>query len=169
LAQELQNSINGIENSKYIKEVQGGKLMKLRVLGNLFAVFAIALFSYSAANAQVVDAVKDAADKTKDVTVDAAKKTVEVTKDAADKTKNATEKIAEGTKDTTVDAAKKTGKYTVRVVDNVKGQSYEGGRWLVVTTWDGTKWVSKRTWFATKKAASVTKDAVVGDDNKQKP
>lgn len=136
--------------------------MKLKVLCNFLAVFVIALFSYSAANAQVVDAVKDAAGKTKDVTVDAAKKT-------ADVTKNTTEKIVDKTKDATVSGAKSAGRYTVKLVDNVKGQSYEGGKWLVVTTWDGTKWVSKRTWFATKKAANATKDAVVGNDDKQQP
>ena len=68
---------------------------------------------------------------------------------------------------TTKSAAKSTAGYTVKLVDNVKGQSYEGGRWLTVTTWDGAKWVSKRAWFPMKKAASATKDAVVGDDNKQ--
>lgn len=148
--------------------------MKIKVLCNFAAVFAIALFSYSGANAQVVDAVKDAANKTKEVTVDTTKKTVEVTKDAADKTKNVTEKVAGKTKDTTVNAAKTTGSgakkfgnYTVELVDNVKEKTPEAGRWLVMTTWDGTKWVTKRTWVVTKKAASVTKDAVVGDDNKQ--
>ncbi|HEY8562875.1 MAG TPA: hypothetical protein VIL74_21030 [Pyrinomonadaceae bacterium] len=148
--------------------------MKLRVLGNLFAVFVFALFSYSAAQAQIPDAVKDAAEKTKDVTVDTTKKTVELTKDAADKTSDATKKVAGKTKDATVDAAKttgsglkKVGNYSVELVDNVKGQAYEGGRWLTTTTWDGTKWVTKRAWYATKKAAAVTKDAVSGDQNKQ--
>src|SRR5215204_5660991 len=107
--------------------------MRLRILCNLSALFVIATFSYSAAHAQVVNTVKDAADKTKEVTVKAAK--------------------------TTTSAGKTAGGYTVKVVDNVKGQTYEGGRWLVVTTWNGTKWVSKRTWFETKKAASATKDA----------
>jgi hypothetical protein len=141
--------------------------MKLRVLYNFLAVFVIALFSYSSANGQIVEKVKNAAEKTKEVTVDTTKKTVELTKDAA-------EKVAGKTKDATVEAAKTTGSgakkvggYTVKLVDNVKGQAYEGGRWLVVTTWDGTKWVSKRAWFATKKAANETKDAVVGDSNKQ--
>lgn len=148
--------------------------MKLRVLCNFVTIFGIALFSYSAASAQVVDAVKDAADKTKEVTIDTTKKTVEITKDAADKTKNATEKIAGKTKDTTVNAAKTTGSgakkignYTVELVDNVKEKTPEAGRWLVMTTWNGTKWVTKRTWVATKKAANVTKDAVVGNDHKQ--
>ena len=148
--------------------------MKLRVLCNLATVLVIALFSYSAANAQVVQKVKDAADKTKEVTVDTTKKTVELTKDAADKTKNVTEKVVDKTKDATVEAAKTTGSgakkaggYTVKLVDNVKGQSYEGGRWLVVTTWNGTKWVSNRTWVATKKAADATRDAIVGDKDKK--
>jgi GMC oxidoreductase len=139
--------------------------MKLRVLCNFTVIFVIVLFSYSAANAQVVDAIKKAAEKTKDVTVDATKKTVEVTKDAVDKTKDVTVDAAK----TTGSGAKKVGGYTVELVDNVKGQSYEGGRWLVVTTWDGTKWVSKRTWFVTKKASTATKDAIVDDDKDKQP
>lgn len=134
--------------------------MKLKILFNLSAIFVFALFSYNTANAQVVDAVKEAAKKTKDVTVDAAKKTAGVTKGVADKT---TEVTVDGAKATGA-GAKKIGGYTVELVDNVKGQSYEGGRWLVVTTWDGTKWVSKRTWFATKKAATATKEFVVGEE-----
>ena len=69
--------------------------MKFKVLNCSHLLFAVVLFSYGTANAQVVDAVKKAAEKTKDVTVDATKKTVEVTKD-----------IAEGTKDVTVKGAK---------------------------------------------------------------
>ena len=140
-------------------------MMKLKGLVSLFGLILFVSFSYSAANAQIVDAVKDAAEKTKDVTVDAAKKTADVTGD-----------IAEGAKDVTVDGvkaagkgAKKVGNYTVDVTENVAGQAYEGGRWLTVTTWDGTKWVSKKVWFASKKAASATKDAVVGDDDEKKP
>jgi hypothetical protein len=139
--------------------------MKLRVLCNFVGGLVLALFSYSAANAQVVDTVKKAAEKTKDVTVDAAKKTAGVTGNVADKTKDAT-----------VDAAKTTGTgaknivtYTVKLVNNVKGDPYEGGRWLVVKTWDGTKWVSKRAWFETKKAAATTKDTTVGGDNNKQP
>lgn len=139
--------------------------MKLKVLCNFLAFLAIALFSYNTASAQVVEKVKDAAEKTKDVTVDAAKKTVEVTKDVADKTKDVTTEAAKKTGA----GAKNVGGYTVKLVDNVKGQSYEGGKWLVVTTWDGTKWVSKRTWFATKKAATATKNAVVGDGENKQP
>lgn len=148
--------------------------MKLRVLGNCLAIVTIALFSYVSISAQVVDAVRDAAEKTADVTKDAAKKTADVTKAAAEKTVDATKDAAGATKDVTKDAAqaagsgaKTGGSWTVRLVDNVKDASVDGGRWLVVTTWDGTKWVSKRTWFATKKAAGATRDAVVGDDEKK--
>ena len=70
-------------------------------------------------------------------------------------TKDAADKVA----DKTTSGAKKTAGYTVKLVDNVKGQSYEGGKWVVTSTWNGTKWVSKRTWYATKKVAETTKDA----------
>ena len=161
--------------------------MRLKSLLKYPTVLAIAVFSYGAANAQVVDAVKDAAGKTKDVTVKAAKKTAEVTKDVAGKTKDVTvdaakktadvtTDVADKTKDVAVDGAKATasgakkiGNYTVNVTENVTGHAYEGGKWFVTTTWDGTKWVSKRVWYGTKKAAGATKDAVVGDDNKDKP
>ncbi len=161
--------------------------MKLKVLLNLSAFFVIAMFSYTTAKAQIVDKVKDAAKKTKDVTVDAAKKTADVTKDAAekakdvtvdaaDKTKDATVDAADKTKDVTVNAAKTTGSgakkingYTMKVTYNVKEQSTEDGKWLVMTTWDGTKWVTKRTWVVSKKAATVTKDAVVGDGENKQP
>jgi hypothetical protein len=161
--------------------------MKLKSLANYLAVFAIAMFSYGTANAQVVDAVKDAASKTKEVTVDAAKKTVDVTKDVADKTKDVTVDAAKKTADVTTDVAdktadvtvdgakatasgaKKVGNYTVNVSENVAGGAYEGGKWFVTTTWDGTKWVSKKVVYGAKKAGSATKDFVVGDDNDQKP
>lgn len=141
--------------------------MKIRIL-TIFAMFlAVVLFSYGSANAQVVDAVKDAASKTKDVTVDAAKKTKVVVTDGL-------EKAADTTKDVSVDAAKKTastskkiGNYSVDVTEGVTGTVYEGGKWFTVTTWDGTKWVSKRVWYATKKAGTATKDAVVGDGEKK--
>jgi hypothetical protein len=67
-------------------------------------VFALAvLFAYGTVNAQVPEKVKDAAGKTKDVTVDAAKKTAGATKDAAKKTA-----------EVTTDAAKKTADVTLR-------------------------------------------------------
>lgn len=80
--------------------------MKVKLFSCFVLMFAVVLFSSDTANAQVVKAVKKAAEKTKDVTVDATKKTVKVTK-----------KIAGGTKDVTVKGAKKTG--------DVAGDVYE--------------------------------------------
>lgn len=133
--------------------------------------FAAVLFSYGSASGQIVNAVKDAADKTKDaavktkdVTVDVAKKTTVVVTDglttAADKTKDATVDTARKTKTT----SKRVGDYTIDVTENVAEQAVDGGRWLTVTTWDGTKWVSKKVKFAAKKTASTTKDVILGDD-----
>ena len=48
--------------------------MKLRGLLSLGLFFAIVLLTYGTAEAQIVDAVKKAAEVTKDATVDAAKK-----------------------------------------------------------------------------------------------
>jgi len=66
--------------------------------------------------------------------------------------------VYEGAEDTTVDVAKTTGsgakkigEYTVNVTEGVVGQTYEGGKWLVHTSWDGTKWVGKRVWYPNKK------------------
>lgn len=137
--------------------------MKLRVLVNPAAILAAALISYSAANAQVVEKVKEAADKTREVTIDTTKSTVEMTKDAADKTKSATVETVK----TSSAKAKRFGSYTVELVDKVQGQTIENGRWLTVTTWDGAKWVSKRTWSATKKAANKTEKTIVGEKDKK--
>jgi hypothetical protein len=135
-------------------------------------LIAFALFSYSSSNAQIVDAVKKAADKTKDVTVDAAKKTAEVTKDAAEATPEIAEKTGEATKNAakaTGSGVKRVGGYTIKVTDNVvesaAAKSYQSGKWLTTTTWDGTKWVSKRVWYATKKTGTATKNAVVGESS----
>lgn len=148
--------------------------MKVRSLAGLMVLFTAVAFSYGTASAQVVDAVKGAASKTKDVTVDAAKKTAEVTKKTTVVVTDGLETAADKTKDVTVDSAKKTGSaakkignYSVETTENVAGSAYEGGKWFMVTTWDGTKWVSKRTWYATKKAAGATKDAVVGNEEKK--
>ena len=144
--------------------------MKLKGLNCLGLLLAIVLFSYGAANGQVVDAVKDAAKKTKDVTVDAAKKTVEVTKDVADKTKDVTVDAAEKTVDVTKDVAdktvdgakaagsgaKKVGGFVVETTGDVAEKAVEGGKYFVHTTWDGTKWVSKKVWHPTKNAAAKT-------------
>lgn len=82
----------------------------MRAKGFLGAVaFALAvLFAYGTVNAQVPDKVKDAAGKTKDVTVDAAKKTAHVTKEAAKKTADVTTDAAEKTADVTADTTHKT-------------------------------------------------------------
>jgi hypothetical protein len=135
--------------------------MKLRKFAFFASIFAIVLFGYSSASAQIVDAVKDAADKTKEVTKKTAVVVTDGVKDAAGKTKDATVK---GTKT----AAKKTtefGSHSVEVTENVAEKSYEGGRFATVKTWDGSKWVAKRVWFASKKAGTATKEAVVGDDD----
>src|SRR5688572_15811269 len=117
------------------------------------AVFALAvLFAYGPANAQVPEKVKDAAGKTKDVTVDAAKKSRVVVTDGLEKAADATGDAASATAKAAKSTTKTFGRHTVNVTENVAGEVKEGGRWLMVTTWDGTKWVSKRTWFAAKKA-----------------
>jgi cytochrome c biogenesis protein ResB len=121
--------------------------MKANLLTAFFVLVGTVLFSYGTANAQVVDAAKDAASKTKDVTVKTAKKTSVVVTDALDK---AADKTAEAAK-VGASKTKSFGTHTVNVTDNVAGQAYEGGRWFMVTTWDGAKWVSKRTWFPDKK------------------
>lgn len=161
--------------------------MKIDKFFNLGAIFVVALFSYTTANAQIVEKVKDAASTTKNVTVKAARKTADVTKDAASKTKEVTvetfDKAEEKTPEVAGDAkeatvktakvgastAKKVGDYTVNVTEGAAGDAYEGGRWFMHSTWDGTKWVSKRVWHANKKAASATKNAIVGDDNPNNP
>ena len=124
--------------------------MRIRTLSIAVMVAAFVLFSYTALNAQVVDKAKDAAVKAKDITVDTTKKMGVVVTDNLDK---AADKTAEATK-TAASSTKSFGNHAVNVTENVVGQSYEGGKWAVVTTWDGTKWVSKRTWFATKKAVN---------------
>ncbi|HMJ07808.1 MAG TPA: hypothetical protein VK468_02315 [Pyrinomonadaceae bacterium] len=137
--------------------------MHIRLFSLAIVASAIVLFSYGGVQAQIVDKVKDATEKAKDVTVDAADKVKDVTVDTTKKTtvvvtdnlSKAADKTGDAVVGTTKAAASKTksfGSHAVSVTDNVVGQSYEGGKWAVVTTWDGTKWVSKRTWFATKKA-----------------
>lgn len=142
--------------------------MRSSIFTGLVTLCAIVLFSYGSASGQVVDAVKDAAAKAKEVTVDAAKKTTVVVTDglekAADKTKD---EAVEGSKKA-ASTSKKVGSYSIDVTEGVVGKTYEGGRYYSVKTWDGTKWVSKQVWYATKKAASGTKNAVVGD-GQQKP
>jgi hypothetical protein len=133
--------------------------MRLKSLAGVMFLFAAVAFSYDTANAQVVDAAKDAASKTKDVSVDTAKKTSIVVTDGLDKTKDMT---ADSAKNAGANV-KKIGSYSIETTENIKVVKFEDGKWFTVTKWDGTKWVSKRTWFANKKAA----DAVAGDEVKK--
>ena len=134
--------------------------MKYKGFLSVLALSLTVLFAYGQANAQVPEPIKDAAGKTKDVTVDAAKKTKVIVTDgltkAADKTGDAASATASAAKST----SKTIGHHTVTVTDNVVGEVKKDGKWFTVTTWDGTKWVSKRTWIETKKVAVATKDAV---------
>ncbi len=126
--------------------------MKTKHLFNFAALAFCVLFAYGAANAQVVEKVKEGAEK------------------AASATGNAVEKVADKTADAakaTYKGGKKVGNRTVELVDNVVDKSVDGGRWVVESTWDGSKWVSKRVWVASKKAAEGTKDFVVGDKDKK--
>jgi hypothetical protein len=143
---------------------KGGKFMICKSLFRFCMIIAVALFSYGLADAQIKDAVKDTAKKTKKVTkkavktvADKSEDVVDKSEDVVDKTVDKSEDVVDKSKDVTVDAAKKTGsgakkfgKTTVSVTEKVAGQAYEGGRWLVVTTWDGAKWVSKKVWFPDK-------------------
>lgn len=128
--------------------------MRSKLLVSAALFLGLVSFSYNQANAQVVDAAKDAASKTKDVTVKTAKKTSVIVTDslkpAADKTADAAASMAK----TTASSSKKFGNNVVNVTEGIAGQTYEGGKWFMVSTWDGTKWVSKRTWFPDKKPAN---------------
>jgi hypothetical protein len=121
--------------------------MRTKGFLGVMAFFAVVLFSYGSANAQDTEPVKDTASKAKDVTVGTATKTKVFVTDnlqtAADKTKDAAKVAAKTTKT--------FGNNAVHVTENVVGQTYEGGKWFMVSTWDGTKWVAKRTWYPNKK------------------
>lgn len=140
--------------------------MKNLVILFLFAACCVCL-SYSAASGQVIDAVKDAASKTKELTKDVADKTKDVTVDSAKKVKvvvtdglatagDKTEKAAK----VGASESKKFGGNVVNVTENVSGQAYEGGKYYTVKTWDGTKWVSKRVWYPIKKTGTAVKETV---------
>lgn len=148
--------------------------MKLKGLFSLGLFFVLVLFSYGTSNAQVVDVVKDAAKKTKDVTVDAAKKTVDVTKDVYDKADDAAAKagkttvnIAGKTYDVADDIAYETANGTKKAIyytgdkaADLGKMGYKGGKWVTVTVWDGTKWVAKKAQFWTKEAINETEDVL---------
>ncbi|MEZ5344546.1 MAG: hypothetical protein R2681_03225 [Pyrinomonadaceae bacterium] len=155
--------------------------MKIRSLFCFSLILGVVLFSYTSVDAQVVDEVKKVAEKTKEVTVDTAKKTGEVTGEVAEKTKDAAVKTVEKTGDViedspekTKETAEKTGAKTkegarmvVQVTDNLAEPVVKKGRLLTVTTWDGTKWVSKKVWFSAKKSGATVKKAVTGSDKKK--
>ena len=131
---------------------------------NFFAVAGFVFVGFVAADAQVVDAVKDAASKTKDVAEDAKDVTVKTTKKttvvvtdgvtgAADATADAAVLGAKATASGAKKAASETksfGSHTVNVSEDIADKAVEGGKYFTVTTWDGTKWVSKKVWYASK-------------------
>jgi hypothetical protein len=122
--------------------------MKINRLAGLMVFLATVLLSYSVANAQIVDKTKDAATKTKDVTVDSAKKVSVV---VTDNTMKPADKTADTAKPV-VKSSQTFGNHTVSLTESVSGEPVrEGGKYYSVSTWDGTKWVSKRTWFPDKK------------------
>ncbi len=133
--------------------------MKIKDLACVATLLLVVLLSNSMANGQVVDAVKDAASKTKKATVKVSKTTAGAVNETIDATADVGKKA--------VKTSKKIGDYTIEITENVAGKVYEGGKWFTVTTWDGSKWVSKRVWFATKKSANAAKDVVVGDEDKK--
>ena len=120
--------------------------MKLKGLHYLTLLFVLVLFSYGTADAQIVDAVKDAAGKTKDVTVDAAKKTADVTK-----------KAAEGTKDVTVKGAEKTG--------DVLSDGYDKAEDVGSDVVEGTKDTYDKAGDLASDAADKTEETVDNRDN----
>src|SRR5690348_12184019 len=123
--------------------------MKINRLAGLMVFLVAVLFSYSVANAQVVDKTKDTTMKTKDATATTASKpTVVVT----DNLKTAADKTADTASKPTVKSSQTFGTHTVSLTENVTGEPVrEGGKYYNVSTWDGTKFVSKRTWFPDKK------------------
>ena len=126
--------------------------MKINRLAGLMMFLVVVLFSYSVTNAQVVDKTKEAAAKTKDVTVDTTKKVSVVVTDnlktAADKTADA----AGAAVKPVVKSSQTFGSHTVSLTENITGEpERSGGKYYGVTTWDGSKWVTKRTWFPDKK------------------
>ena len=111
--------------------------MKKKALGIFSLAFVAVLFSVGQSQAQVVEKIKDAAEKTKDVTVDVSKKTASGVKQFGNK-------------------PLRSPKY--------RRSNCREGKYYTAKTWDGTKWVSKQVWINSKKAAEGTKDFIVGDE-----
>jgi len=107
-------------------------------------------FAYNSASGQVVEKVKDDAEKTKDVTVETAKKVGVVVTNGVDKAAAVT---TDGT-NKTVKLAQKFGNNAVVVTEDVMGHPAEEGRFLTTMTWNGARWVTKRVWFPKKKDAA---------------
>jgi hypothetical protein len=126
----------------------------MKYVSLMIALVFVVIGSASHTNAQVVDKTKDAAEKAAKVTTDTAKKTSVVVTDtlgdAASKTKSATESAVK----TTTTKAQTFGKNSVNVTESVAGQTYEGGKYLTVTSWDGAKWVSKQVWYPNSKTSA---------------
>lgn len=136
--------------------------MKVNALLGFLAFAAMVLFSYSTANAQNEVKTKDVVTKTADNVANPAKPATKTVVEPTNKHAVVVTDNLTSTTDKTNDATTSTGssvktksqtigKTTITVTDNVVGQTYEGGKWLNVTSWDGTKWVSKREWFPNKK------------------
>jgi len=135
--------------------------MKLKGLNCFVMLLTIVLFSYGAAQAQVVDTVKDAAKKTVDVTTDAVDKAADVTVDAAKKTVDVTTDVYDKADDAAAKAAKKTVKATKNTydkADDLAADAAEG----TAKVYDKSDDVAADIWEATAKG---TKHAVyyVGD------
>lgn len=146
--------------------------MKVKGLLSFALLFVLVSFSYGTAEAQVVDAVKDAASKTKEVTVDAAKKTADVTGDIAEGTKDVTVKaakktagvtkdVAGATKDGTVKAAKKTADVTADAydkADDVAASTYDKADDMAYDVAQATaKGTKKSVYFVGDKAVDLGK------------
>ncbi len=126
--------------------------MRLKGLNCFGLLLAFVLFAYGTTQAQVIDAVKDAAKKTADVTVDAAKKTADVTSDVAGKTKDVTVNAAKKTADVTTNTYDKT---TDAVGDaNISQKSSN----IASEVWDATvKGTKKAVYYTGDKAADFGK------------
>ena len=139
---------------------------------NLKKLFLPAILGIACVFGQATEKVKEAAEKTADVTKDAVKKTgrvskkvaektVDVTKDAAKATGEGTKKVAVKTAEVTKDAAKATGEGTKKVAVKTADVTKDAAK----ATGEGAKKVAEKTVDGTKKGVEVTKDAVT----KKKP
>lgn len=118
----------------------------------LFVLFFIAvLFSCSSVMAQDAAKTKETAAPIKEAKTEAVSTTRVVVTDNLKNTIEANKGGAIVTSEKPSSMTKTFGTNTVSVTGDVAGQSYENGKWFMVTKWDGSKWVSKREWFPNKK------------------